>query len=165
MAPTPTAVRSSFADWFGTTDAVKTASVETSQKLPITESTAQDAFNAKLVGLFWGQAEKAFAVSDSGGLTQVSDAKADTAGFAALFSPKLAPQSATVVISSGEDRLNVLVRQPASLNDDDLDASFAANGSATWFANVRDAAPVGYITEANHDHTLHDVYDVHALFG
>ena len=70
-----------------------------------------------------------------------------------------------LVIGSGEDRLNVLVRQPASQNDDDLDASFAADGSATWFANVRDAAPVGYITEANHDHTLHDVYDAHALFG
>lgn len=169
VVPTPTPVKSPFSGWFGTSPVIKTAPVETPQKV-VADTGALDAINTKLGGLFWGQAEKSFVVADSGALTQAPAANAEPAlsGFAALFQPKVAAQSATVVVDTGADRLNVFVKQPAPQDDDDLDAYFATSGPMPWFAQTLDAAPEVHLAEAAsviYDDVGPQVYDVHALFG
>ena len=157
------------------TDAVsslftKTAVVSAPQK-QVAASATTDAVNAKLAGLLWGQAEKTFAVSDKGGLTQTTAANAEQSfsSFADLFKPKVAASSASVVVDHSADRLQVLLPNVAPQHDDDLDAhmaSPAASAVSSFFdmghhdQAVVDAAPVA------HGDMWHHFFDGgHALFA
>ena len=170
IASTPNVVKGSAASWLGASTVTKVASAEAPQKM-VGDTSVNDAVNAKLAGLLWGSSHKTFMVSEKGALVQ---AAADKAGptlsnFADLFQTKAAASSATkVIVDTGADRLQVVLKQAVVQHDDDLDAHMVDGGSTitAYFhddvsdSHVVDAAPV---VDAD---LWHHVFDAgHALFA
>jgi parallel beta-helix repeat protein len=155
----------------GTSDrgAVKVPAADTHK---VTATDQHDAVNAKLAALFWGGATKQFGVSDRGALVQTAAEKVEPVlpKFVDLYQTKSVASSARVVVDTGADRLNVLLKQAPLASDDDLDAHYLADALASLAKShsvdvlpdhvVVDIAPVADVD------MWHHVFDAgHALFA
>lgn len=179
VTATPSIVKASVSSLYGTTTVNKTAVVEkTAVQTALTDTNkvavvdTHHAADNKLAGLFGGQFEKAFVVSDTGRLVQTATEKAAPvlSSFASLIHTKAAAPAASVVVDTGADRLQVKLNHIIAQNDDDLDAHMAGSGGNPALAHVHDAdsytsaadadvAPIEHIDTGFHH------FDGHALFA